>query len=43
MWPMLKLKLSYCDLSDQVWFMMKCEQGNNLTDHIGVVYTGNET
>ena len=31
---MLKSKLNYLDLSDQVWSIMKTIQDNNLIDHL---------
>ena len=37
------MKLSYCDRFDQVQFVMKTKQGNDMTDPIGVVYSKNDT
>ena len=42
-WSTLKSKLNYWGLSDQVWFVMKIKQDNDLINHIGMVYTKNET
>ena len=39
----LKTKLSFCDWSDQVLFVIKTSQDNNVTDRIGLVYTKSET
>ena len=39
---MLKLKLNCWDQSDQVWFVMKTKQNNDMTDHTDAVYIKNE-
>ena len=39
---MLKLKLNYRDLFEQVQFMMKIRQDNDMTDGTGAVYVENE-
>ena len=38
-----KLKLKFWNLSDYVWSVMKTRQDNDMTNHIGAVYTKNET
>ena len=42
MQPMKKMKLNYCDWSDQVWYVMKTKQDNDMIDCIGAVYNGND-
>ena len=37
-----KLKLKFWNLSDYVWSVMKTRQDNDMTNHIGAVYTKNE-
>lgn len=37
-----KPTLNYCNLSDQVWFMMKKKQDNDIIDHTHVVYVKNK-
>ena len=37
------MKLSYRDQSNQVRFVMKTRQNNDVTNHIGMVYTKNDT
>ena len=37
------LKLNYWDLSDQVLFVMKTTQNNNMNDHTSAIYVENET
>lgn len=36
------MKLSYHGLSIRVWYVIKTNQDNDVTDHIGVIYTENE-
>ena len=43
MWYTPKMKLRRHDQSDRVLFMTKTKQDNNVTDHIGLVYTKNNT
>lgn len=38
-----KMKLSFNDQSDQVRFIIKAKQDNNMTNIIGIVYTENDT
>ena len=40
---MPKSKLNYQDLFDQVQFVMKTRQDNDVTDGTGTMYTKNET
>ena len=40
---MSKTKLSCHDWSDQVWYVIKTRWDNDVTDHIGMLYTENET
>ena len=40
---MLKSKLNYWDLSNQVQFVMKTRQNNDLTNHAGAFYVENDT
>lgn len=48
MWPIvyvwftLKLKLNCLKLFDQVWFVMKTKQDNNVTDQTGALYVEND-
>ena len=37
-----KTKLNCHDQSDRVWYMMKTNKDNNVTKHIGLVYTKTE-
>ena len=37
------MKLRHHDQSDRVLFITKTKQDNNVTDHIGLVYTKNNT
>ena len=38
-----KTKLSYHDILDWVWIVMKTRQDNDMTNHISQVYTKTET
>ena len=40
---MPKMKLSYHELSDQVWFVTKTRQNKDVIDHTSTVYVENET
>ena len=42
-WSTSKPKLNCQDLPNQVRFMMKIGQDNELIDHISVLYTENDT
>ena len=37
------MKLSYHELSDQVWFVTKTRQNKDVIDHTSTVYVENET
>lgn len=42
-WSMPKLKLNYWDLSNQVQYVMKTRQDNDIINRTGAVYAKNET
>lgn len=48
MWPIVQVRymsktiLKYHDWSDQVQFMTKTKEDNDMIDHIGVVYVEND-
>lgn len=43
MQSLLKTKLSYHDQSNQVWFVTKTKQDNDMADRVGLVYIETET